>query len=149
MYVLGFAFIPDRSKVLLIEKKRPAWQLGMLNGVGGKVEQGELISAAMAREFQEETGILTEKEHWASFGKCEGHDYKVYLYTTIIPEVEPQALTDEPPMWFPISDLGHLITEALGVPDAANLIALALQYHTVPFAMTLSTVPEHTGHYLL
>jgi 8-oxo-dGTP pyrophosphatase MutT (NUDIX family) len=28
-------------EVLLIEKQKPAWQRGKLNGVGGKIEPGE------------------------------------------------------------------------------------------------------------
>lgn len=56
-YVLGFMFNPERDKVVLIEKNRPEWQAGKLNGVGGKVEQGETPLQAMIREFYEETGI--------------------------------------------------------------------------------------------
>ena len=36
-YVCGLLFSVDRTRVLLIRKRRPAWQAGRLNGVGGKV----------------------------------------------------------------------------------------------------------------
>ena len=56
-YVCGFLFSPDRARVLLIRKRRPAWQAGKLNGVGGKVEPGESPPDAMRREFREEAGL--------------------------------------------------------------------------------------------
>jgi len=56
-YVCSFAFSPDRMRVLLIRKNRPAWQAGKLNGVGGKIEPGETPHAAARREFLEETGL--------------------------------------------------------------------------------------------
>lgn len=58
-YVLGFAFDKEFKHVLLVWKNRPRWQAGKLNGVGGKIEPGEAVRAAMVREFQEETGICT------------------------------------------------------------------------------------------
>ena len=38
-------------------KRRPAWQAGRWNGVGGKVEPGEDIHTAMHREAAEEIGV--------------------------------------------------------------------------------------------
>ena len=55
-YVLGFAVTPDR-KILLVEKLRPKWQAGRLNGIGGKIEEGETSIAAMRREASEEAGL--------------------------------------------------------------------------------------------
>jgi 8-oxo-dGTP diphosphatase len=57
LYVVGFLFDEAKKRVLLIEKKKPAWQAGKLNGVGGKIEVGEMPEAAMVREFEEETGL--------------------------------------------------------------------------------------------
>jgi 8-oxo-dGTP diphosphatase len=63
-YVCGFLFSPDRARVLLIRKRRPAWQAGKLNGLGGKIEPGETALEAMRREFREEAGIdVVEWEH--------------------------------------------------------------------------------------
>lgn len=56
-YVAGFLFHPDGGTVVLIEKTKPAWQQGLLNGVGGKIEYGETPAEAMRREFREETGV--------------------------------------------------------------------------------------------
>ena len=63
-YVCGFLFSPDRTCVLLIRKRRPAWQAGKLNGLGGKIEAGETALQAMRREFREEAGAdVAEWQH--------------------------------------------------------------------------------------
>lgn len=66
-YCCGFLFTHDYREVLLIEKRRPAWQAGKLNGVGGHVEQhaNETPYAAMVREFKEEVGV--EVLNWMHF----------------------------------------------------------------------------------
>lgn len=56
-YACGLLFSPDRTRVLLIRKRRPAWQAGKLNGLGGKIEPGESPLEAMRREFREEAGL--------------------------------------------------------------------------------------------
>lgn len=63
-YVVGFCFKQDASEVVLIQKLRPEWQNGLINGVGGKVEPEEDFSDAMVREFEEETGVKTTLESW-------------------------------------------------------------------------------------
>lgn len=75
-YVLGFAFNKTTDSVILIEKKRPAWQAGKFNGVGGKINTGELPAAAMTREFQEETGV--EVKLWHHFADMQKGDPFVY-----------------------------------------------------------------------
>lgn len=65
--VVGFAYDFMNNAVLLIEKKRPSWMAGKLNGIGGKVEPGETPIAAMCREYYEETGILTTESDWSLF----------------------------------------------------------------------------------
>ena len=56
-YVVGYCFDPYFEHVVLIEKARPEWQAGKLNGVGGKIEPKETPRRAMVREFQEEAGV--------------------------------------------------------------------------------------------
>lgn len=63
-YVVGYAFRPDMGAVALIEKRKPAWQVGKLNGVGGKIEPGETPVEAMVREFKEEAGVWIEAMRW-------------------------------------------------------------------------------------
>lgn len=77
-YVCGLLFSVRLGEVVLIRKKRPAWQAGKLNGVGGKVEPGESPHQAMVREFREEAGLQIEK--WSHFAKLSGADYQVWFY---------------------------------------------------------------------
>jgi 8-oxo-dGTP diphosphatase len=56
-YVLGIVTDRRKTQVLLIQKTAPEWQVGRLNGIGGKMESGETPHRAMDREWFEETGI--------------------------------------------------------------------------------------------
>lgn len=58
-YVCGFLFTMEEQtpRVTLVRKRKPVWQAGRLNGVGGKVEGIETAHAAMVREFREEAGL--------------------------------------------------------------------------------------------
>ena len=63
-YVVGFMFDDEIENVCMIVKNRPAWQQGLLNGIGGKSHDGEEPLAAMEREFEEETGVNTRALRW-------------------------------------------------------------------------------------
>lgn len=105
-YVVGFMFNKELDKVLLILKNRPDWQAGKWNGIGGKLKMNEEPLQAMVREFQEETGILTDQSSWTWKGAFihDGLSWAVdvfiakgniYEYTTITDErVEVIHLTD-------------------------------------------------------
>ena len=49
-------FIIKNGKILLAEKKR-GFGVGLINGIGGKIEPGETIEQGMIRETQEEIGV--------------------------------------------------------------------------------------------
>ncbi|MBE5734913.1 MAG: 8-oxo-dGTP diphosphatase [Clostridiales bacterium] len=53
-------FLVQDGKILLAEKKR-GFGAGKINGVGGKIENGETVESAMIREAQEEIGIKPTK----------------------------------------------------------------------------------------
>lgn len=65
-YCVGFAFYG--TDVILIRKAKPAFQKGLLNGVGGKIELGENAFIAMVREFYEETKTMTFINQWKYHG---------------------------------------------------------------------------------
>src|SRR5690349_19642349 len=89
-YVAVFPF--HQYKVLLIEKDRPAWMRGRLNGVGGHVEpDDDSYVEAMRREFEEETGwLFWEWEHFATLcgddrdthrqGSHAGSDFEIAFF---------------------------------------------------------------------
>ena len=80
-YVNGFLFSPDYSQVVLIEKQKPEWQAGKLNGVGGKIEPGEAPEQAMRREFFEETGL--DVPAWQLFCKLNWRGGCVHFFRAI------------------------------------------------------------------
>ncbi len=69
-YVLGFVFNFDRTQVAFIRKNRPKWQAGMLNGIGGKIEENETPFEAMIRECKEESTVSINE--WKNFAKFTG-----------------------------------------------------------------------------
>ena len=68
-FVVGFAFNKGKSLVLLVRKNHPPWQDGLLNGIGGKIEDFETAIEAMHRECKEETGLVLE---WEGRGVMKG-----------------------------------------------------------------------------
>lgn len=93
-YVVGFAFSLDETRLMLIQKIKPKWQKGKLNGVGGKIEPGELPIEAMVREFKEEARIETIQDDWTRF--CSLEDYKgysVYFYVSHLKRLNAMSYT--------------------------------------------------------
>jgi 8-oxo-dGTP diphosphatase len=98
-YVLGFAINIDRTTVLLIEKSKPDWQKGKLNGIGGKIEPRETPLAAMVREYEEETGITTTETDWSEFCIMHGPGWRCHCFKAFTDEIFwAQKLTDEMPI---------------------------------------------------
>ena len=86
-YVLGFAFTEGLEDVLLIQKNRPEWQAGLLNGIGGKIEDFDITpEVAMVREFIEECGISTNPTDWTHYATMQrDDDFIVYCYFAVLP----------------------------------------------------------------
>jgi 8-oxo-dGTP diphosphatase len=97
-YVVGFAFGPGK-RVALIRKTKPEWQAGLLNGVGGKVEDfDDDIWCAMAREFEEETGVKTTGKDWRLYLEIATDKSHVYFFCTRLKDEqfkELRSTTDE------------------------------------------------------
>ena len=86
-YVVGFLFSPDGKRVALIRKNKPPKQAGKFNGIGGSVENGESFSAAMVREFKEETGVhITDWDLFAIYTGTPG--YVVHFYKSTVPGID-------------------------------------------------------------
>ena len=76
--VAGFLLNHQATQVALVLKKRPKWQAGNYNAIGGKIEAGETSLEAMHREFREETGVLIDT--WIHFETIGGEDWQVDFY---------------------------------------------------------------------
>lgn len=93
-YVCGFLFSPDRARVLLIRKNRPAWQAGKLNGVGGKIESADASPlAAMTREFREEAAL--EINDWQETLTLTAAEWHTHFYRAFGEVAAARAVTDE------------------------------------------------------
>jgi 8-oxo-dGTP diphosphatase len=97
-YTNTFIFSKYANKVLLIEKNKPAWQKGHLNGIGGKVEDNEFPIDGAVREIAEECGLTLDPIdliHFCNFGgdgwimNC----YAAFISPYILESYE--SLTDE------------------------------------------------------
>ncbi|RJF72924.1 8-oxo-dGTP diphosphatase [Deinococcus cavernae] len=110
---LGYILSADRQHVLLIHRNaRPEDQhLGKYNGLGGKLERGESVSAGMKREILEESGLtvtsmtLRGTVNWPGFGP-NGEDWLGFIF--IIDRYEGEAVTQNPEgtlTWEPIEKL--------------------------------------------
>lgn len=106
---LGYLLSADRKNVLLIHRNaRPGdHHLGKYNGLGGKLEPHESVSAGMKREIREESGLtvtsmsLRGTVNWPGFGK-NGEDWLGFIFVvdgfegTLISENAEGSLTWEP-----------------------------------------------------
>lgn len=134
-YVVGFVFDKSGSNVVLIRKSKPKWQAGMLNGVGGKIEDAEDRNVqAMVREFREEAGVDTEEKDWTPFHLAMYRDasglptVNVYFFKMFSDEVYAEAYTAEREEIEKVP-VSHVICDpatCLPVPNLRWLLLLAL-----------------------
>ena len=117
-YVAGFMFDPGLTTVMLIEKKRPKWQAGRLNGVGGHMKVGETPEQAMRREAIEEAGT---DQQWTRYATLGGDGFTVHFHFAVGPIWEGSTQTDEE-IWCPlVSRLPENV-----MPNLTWLIPMAL-----------------------
>jgi len=102
-YVVGFLFSVSGTFVALIEKQKPEWQKGKLNGIGGKIEEGESQRAAMRREFEEETGAYVGD--WRQFAILNHSGNTVYCFVATQTDQELKTMTGEKVDWYYVKDI--------------------------------------------
>lgn len=76
------------SNILLIKKNRGPLELhGKLNGIGGKINSGELSVSAMNRECEEETELKIQDINWVDFLRLDARNGFVYCFYTVTDDV--------------------------------------------------------------
>lgn len=157
-YVCGFYISTDLQQFVMIKKNKPEWMRGKYNGIGGKIEkiytgkgddfdsgsaimEEEKPKVAMAREFEEETGVLTSAKDWHCFhieqykaGNFELQEKgaKVYYFVTIGKDCSKAiSMTDE-------------IVSAIGYEDV--ILSPDLFVFNIPFLLliTLTHIKNNT-----
>lgn len=106
-YVLGFVMDKKKEKIVLIKKNRPDFQSGKLNGLGGKIEDGETPVEAIKREIMEESGIVIDYSDLNHIGLIQDNkdEFKVDVFHAEISDIEKaKTLTDEKVIVFSIED---------------------------------------------
>lgn len=135
-YCLGFAF-NHYDDVALIQKLRPAWQAGKLNGIGGHIEEGETATEAMVREFREETGRVTTEALWQPFTKMYTDTSTVFCFRAFNISLEGlKTMTDERVVIEPALPEREYEPR---LPNLSWLIPLAMDREV---AMTITTYKE-------
>jgi 8-oxo-dGTP diphosphatase len=125
-FTCGFLF-RGCNEVLLVQKRNPRWQLGLLNGIGGKVGPFETFDDGMRREFLEETG--RDVPDFKVYATEQNTQYAtVYFYKARLPvadkwEPPPRNDVGEDLMWVNVSDI---YDKRVTVGNLQWLIPLAL-----------------------
>jgi 8-oxo-dGTP diphosphatase len=125
--VLGFAFDNNFINVVLIRKLRPKFQNGLLNGVGGKIENETPLNA-MIREFKEETGLNIID--WKNICFMKGDDWSVEVFATINENIlRAETKTDEEVEIYSVHNLCYLDR---CMPNLKFLIEMSMEHLTNP-----------------
>jgi len=127
-FVVGFQFDENGRRVALIHKGRPEWQSGLWNGIGGHVERGETVQAAMEREFVEETGVSQQGIRWKHFADLRTWTHQlVSFFLSFTDQVElVRSVTDEEVFVWGLADLRLPSMKEKLVPNVMWLVELAL-----------------------
>mgnify|MGYP001600192292 CR=1 FL=1 len=122
-YVLGFMFNRTFNDVALIQKKRPDWQVGRLNGIGGHLES-EIPLKGMIREFYEETSV--KHLDWKYFGNIYDENEKVHLFLTNTDDLyKVKTTTDEEVVIYPAL---YVLNKKELLPNVPWLIMMATSF---------------------
>ena len=143
-YVVGFMLDPTLSKVVLIRKQKPEWQVGLLNGVGGKVGDnipGETPEQAIHREFKEEAGV--DGLNWTKFMHLQTPRSDITFFRAIGNVHKAQTQTEED---IGVYDIHEIMDRCDTIPNIRWCIQMARTFHfgerAVEFQITEVMTPE-------
>lgn len=118
--------IPIRDDHVLLGYKKRGENIGMVNGFGGKLEDGELIGDCAIRELREESGLIASPSQMCHKGTIrfdlKDTDEHIIMYAFIVKDFEglPVETDEMSPQWFhkdelPYSDMYHSDREWMGM----------------------------------
>ena len=123
-YCLGFIFNSTLDTVYLIQKLRPEWQYGKLNGIGGKIHNNENSLKAMIREAKEEVNY---EGNWMPCGFIAFDIIKCDVFYSIMKDNDiVQAMTDELIYPILIQDLKYMQDQL--VDQVYDIVCLILRF---------------------
>lgn len=125
-YVVGFLFTQDGLLLAMVRKNKPEWQAGCLNGIGGKIEEGETPLQAMHREFMEETGV--EGVDWQPRLVLDGGHFVLNIFSAFDSKsfLEVRTMEAEEIVKVQVNDLPDLRT----IDNLRWLVPLLLDNHS-------------------
>lgn len=108
--VSTLVFFIEGDNILLAMKKRGFGE-GFWNGVGGKVEQGETIAAAMIREAEEEVCVSPLEFESAAYLEFKFPEGGIQVIANVFIctgwDGEPLETEEMAPRWFNIRDIPY------------------------------------------
>lgn len=140
-YVLALLFTPDRQRVVLMRKTRPAWQAGRVNGLGGKLLPGESAAAAASREVSEEAGVRVPADAWRELVVWHDPVYRMHVLAAFDAAAEHARTAEDQEVF--LADADDLPDEC--IENLRWLIPLALDRDVALPIEVRSANPEGSG----
>lgn len=106
--VVGYIFSNDLTRVVLIEKAKPSWMCGKLNGIGGRLNKidGGQPCMAMSRECLEETGASIDPLDWIEIYITTFPNFTLHVFYTVGDyHVSKQKEEIETPRWCDLKEI--------------------------------------------
>lgn len=107
-------FVLRNDGEVLLGRKRRGFGAGKWNGFGGKVRDGETLTACAVRELVEETGLAADPAdlEWAGelqfrFAEHSETDHPARIYRLYRVTGEPQMTEEMEPRWFLPSEVPY------------------------------------------
>lgn len=137
----------DWREVLLIEKRRPAWQAGRFNLPGGRIQVGETPEQAARRELYEEAEIDCDLADVKVTGLIACGGYTIYAarcdFESRYGRNVPKSVTSERVFWLPLDEA---LDHPKLIPNLRIIIPLmrsGLSYWSLSEVPSKGELPTH------
>ena len=138
-YVLALLFTPDRARVVLMHKTRPAWQAGRVTALGGKLLPDESPADAARREVREEAGV--DVRDWEEFLVWDDPVYRMHAVRAFDAAAEGARMAEDQEVFLASVDA---LPPNL-IDNLRWLVPLALDRDVAVPVRVASAAPEGSG----